>query len=68
MNGCEIVCPEPIGSALSAYALRRNCSGTNSSRGTAASASSTLSSRIPRTAMSLRQLRAAVHAFVGVRA
>src|SRR5438105_5403662 len=48
MYGCEIVWSAPIGSAASSYARSRNSSGTNSSRGTRAIASSTRSSSIPR--------------------
>src|SRR5437773_196517 len=48
MYGCEIVWPAPIGSAASSYARKRNCSGTNRSRGTRAIAWSTRSSRMSR--------------------
>src|SRR5262245_54402298 len=48
MNGCEIVWPDPMGSAPSSYASPRMPSGTKSSRGTRAIASSTRSSEIPR--------------------
>ena len=43
-SGWEIVCPPPIGSASLAHAARRRRSGTKTSRGTAAIASSTRSS------------------------
>jgi hypothetical protein len=48
MNGCEIVCPPPIGSASSAYAEACAPTGTNSWRGTVAIASSTRAEMIPR--------------------
>src|SRR5579863_1646100 len=48
MKGCEIVCPSPIGSGLSAYASARNGTGTNSCRGTAAIASRTRTEETPR--------------------
>src|SRR5712691_3294407 len=48
MYGWEIVWPSPIGSAASSYARARSSSGTNSSRGTRAMASSTRSSRMSR--------------------
>ena len=47
-NGCEIVCPCPIGRAPSSYACGRSSRGTKSSRGTRAIASRTRSSVIPR--------------------
>src|SRR5581483_8330179 len=48
MYGCEIVCPQPIGSATSSYAYARSPGGTNSSRGTRPIAASTRSSSMPR--------------------
>src|SRR4051812_22900937 len=47
-SGWEIVWPSPIGSALSSQARWRSSSGTNASRGTEATASSTRSSGIRR--------------------
>src|SRR5580704_17645123 len=48
MYGCEIVCPSPMGSGLSAYASFRNLSRTNLWRGTAAIASRTRGEETPR--------------------
>jgi hypothetical protein len=36
MFGCEIVCPSPMGSGMSEYALLRDSAGTNRSLGTEA--------------------------------
>ena len=47
IRGWEMVCPEPMGRALSAYASSRSPGRTYSSRGTAAIAVSTASSRTP---------------------
>ena len=46
-HGCEIVCPWPIGSGASSYARIASASSTKMWRGTAVSAASTTSSRIP---------------------
>src|SRR4051794_36358514 len=48
MYGCEIVCPKPIWTGPSWYAITRKSGGTNSSRGMSCIARSTRVSRMPR--------------------
>src|SRR3954468_15302688 len=48
MNGCEIVCFAPIGSAPAPYAFAATTAGTKRWRGTSRMAWSTRSSRTPR--------------------
>src|SRR5947208_15337309 len=48
IQGCDIVCPSPIGSAPSSYAAPRSDMGRNASRGISSIAARTRSSSIPR--------------------
>jgi hypothetical protein len=53
MNGGEMVCPLPIGSAISKYARARSLGGTNSCRGVFRSARITRSFFTPAATISL---------------
>ena len=65
MYGCEIVCPSPMGSGVSAYASAPASPGTNRWRGTERMAASTSSSRRPAPHELLLDHAQAAHAQVG---